>query len=496
MEKIKPAYKNNLKLDKRAFTLIELLVVLVILGLLFVLLISRLNAIPDASKTTGVQTDFRSFQVAIKQVALEQQGFPKNTVELVNAINKNLDEKLELIYNHNITSKGKDPWGTHYKIDYYLNDDSRGCVVVKSAGEDMKINTGDDHVMMITYDVDYDGGRIIIQSTFDGWNPENTDVSAEQIETLAPGLYRMYVGYQSLVYSWQELIDNGLIVVDGHTLKTNYNTDTDTNSSSSFLDGVLVVSPEITSFDTDAFRQCGNISELVIPNTVALIGEGAFEGCSGMKKAFYQGNIEEWCSIKFKKHDSTPLWNDTIVYLNGRQLSGIITIPDSVETLGAYTFFKAKEILEIHIPTQTIQFGTNAFWGCDNLKKVYYAGNIEQWLDIDFEYNGNPLLYQAALYANNMLVTKVIIPESDNKIKQYMFDGCSSLTEVHIHKNVQEIETDVFCSSKLQLIVYEGTISEWEAIPKGAWWNAYLYDYTIQCSDGNIVFINGIQQEQ
>ena len=61
--------------NKKAFTLIELLIVIAIIGILFIVLVSKVDFATDKAKATGVQTDFRSFQVAFETVAKETAGF-------------------------------------------------------------------------------------------------------------------------------------------------------------------------------------------------------------------------------------------------------------------------------------------------------------------------------------------------------------------------------------------------------------------------------------
>lgn len=63
------------KFNKKAFTLIELLIVIAIIGILFIVLVSKVDFATDKAKATGVQTDFRSFQVAFETVARENAGF-------------------------------------------------------------------------------------------------------------------------------------------------------------------------------------------------------------------------------------------------------------------------------------------------------------------------------------------------------------------------------------------------------------------------------------
>lgn len=67
-------YKNK-SFKKKAFTLVELLIVIAIISILFIVLISKVDFATDKAKATGVQTDFRSFQVAFETVARENSGF-------------------------------------------------------------------------------------------------------------------------------------------------------------------------------------------------------------------------------------------------------------------------------------------------------------------------------------------------------------------------------------------------------------------------------------
>ena len=66
---------KNFNSKKKAFTLVELLIVIAIIGILFVVLVSKVDFATDKAKTTGVQTDFRSFQVAFETVSRENAGF-------------------------------------------------------------------------------------------------------------------------------------------------------------------------------------------------------------------------------------------------------------------------------------------------------------------------------------------------------------------------------------------------------------------------------------
>ena len=148
--------------NKKAFTLVELLVVIAIIGILFVVLISKVDFATDKSKATGVQTDFRSFQLAVETVARENAGLAtlvtvddKGTPEtaddvndysaLAAALNKNLDPKLhvEIDATGKITMKkdAKDPWKEEYVGQYLAgtDDKDRGAIVFYCGGANLEV---------------------------------------------------------------------------------------------------------------------------------------------------------------------------------------------------------------------------------------------------------------------------------------------------------------------------------------------------------------------
>lgn len=154
--------------NKKAFTLVELLVVIAIIGILFVVLISKVDFATDKSKATGVQTDFRSFQLAVETVARENAGLASLVVDsgdtnkdgeigegetsgtisyeaLAAALNKNLDPKLhvEIDATGKITMKkdAKDPWKEEYVGQYLAgtDDKDRGAIVFYCGGANLEV---------------------------------------------------------------------------------------------------------------------------------------------------------------------------------------------------------------------------------------------------------------------------------------------------------------------------------------------------------------------
>ena len=130
---------------KKAFTLIELLIVIAIIGILFIVLISKVDFATDKAKASGVQTDFRSFQMAFDTVAREQSGFSglvdDNYDKLEAAINKNLDAKLHIDIDDatgeiTMLNGALDPWKVPYHGAYVTGTDGkdRGAMIMYSNG--------------------------------------------------------------------------------------------------------------------------------------------------------------------------------------------------------------------------------------------------------------------------------------------------------------------------------------------------------------------------
>jgi prepilin-type N-terminal cleavage/methylation domain-containing protein len=185
--------------NKKAFTLVELLVVIAIIAILFVVLISKVDFATDKAKATGVQTDFRSFQMAMETVAREYAGFDalievddKGTpddasddtvsyAKLQDALNENLDKKLQVTIaaDGKITLTAQDPWRELYtgEVVRGVENEHRGYIAFYSKGANLAktasvaydtandevthTNTGDDYVIATVYSLGEGYGEVV-----------------------------------------------------------------------------------------------------------------------------------------------------------------------------------------------------------------------------------------------------------------------------------------------------------------------------------------------
>lgn len=163
------------KRQRKGFTLVELLVILAVISILFVAYQSKVDFATDKAKTAGVQTDFRSYQLAMETVAREQTGFKvanaaidaADQTTLIAQLNANLDKKLQIKAGASETelatvAPANDPWGKPYTgkfIKAVLADETTYpgvktddiVVVFTSKGPNGDTDTTDDLVIYTFY---------------------------------------------------------------------------------------------------------------------------------------------------------------------------------------------------------------------------------------------------------------------------------------------------------------------------------------------------------
>lgn len=152
----------------------------------------------------------------------------------------------------------------------------------------------------------------------------NLTFNINYVETLKPGLYE--TGTTNILKSWQELIDEGTITVSNGTVKSNYSSGT--NSSSDALDGDLVLDNNVLYIGRFGFKDCTNLTSVVIGNRLDVIYAGAFAGCTSLTSVNIPESVTEICAEAFADCGN---------------ISDLV-IPDSITTIWADAFYNVPHI--------------------------------------------------------------------------------------------------------------------------------------------------------
>ena len=201
------------------------------------------------------------------------------------------------------------------------------------------------------------------------------------------------------------------------------------------------------SIPQHAFYNCSGLTSITIPDSVTSIGSYAFRGCSGLTSITIPDSVTSIGSGAFRYCSSLTS----------------ITIPDSVTSIGEGTFSGCSGLTSITIPDSVTSIGQSAFYNCSGLTDVYYQGDLSGWVKIEFGgYDSNPMIHTDNLYINGELLKgDIIIPEGTEKIGDYVFSYCSSLTSITIPDSVTSIGSYAFrdCSGLTSITIPNSVIS-------------------------------------
>lgn len=224
---------------------------------------------------------------------------------------------------------------------------------------------------------------------------------------------------------------------------------------------ISVQIPEgVTEIGKNAFYYCNNLTTITIPTTLDSIGEAAFYSCDKLETV-YITDIAKWCGIKFVSPTSNPTSYTHNLYIDSTLVKDLI-IPDGVTSIGEHAFYNCKNITSISIPEGLESIGREAFGCCTNLKSVMipttlkkagyfvfsecenldsvYITDLAAWCRIEFGSSAsNPVYYANKLYLNNVQLTDVVVPSNITNIKDWTFEGFSSMTNITIPSSVKNI---------------------------------------------------------
>ena len=239
----------------------------------------------------------------------------------------------------------------------------------------------------------------------------------------------------------------------------------------STLDGKAVV-----SLANEAFKSASEVTEIVVPSSVKIIGYKAFENCTKLNKVNL-GSVEDISFSIFKgctslteltipktlkKGSVTPCLDNQnitkITFEDGLTIipdylcanTGIteIVVPSSVKTIGHKAFENCTKLNKVNLGSvEDISF--SIFKGCTSLTeltipKTLKKGSVTPCLDnqnitkITFE---DGLTIIPDYLCANTGITEIVVPSSVKTIGQSAFRDCTSLKKITILDNVNDMGT-------------------------------------------------------
>ena len=135
----------------------------------------------------------------------------------------------------------------------------------------------------------------------------------------------------------------------------------------------------VTSILENGFYDCDSLVEINIPDTIALIGTGAFGSCDALEALnVYPVKTDTPHEVFYHSYDGALLYDDaasgyTYLEVFPRAKKGTFTVTDAVDVIRSRAFNYAK-ISAVTISKDVLIVGDYAFSNCRSLKSIVFEG--------------------------------------------------------------------------------------------------------------------------
>lgn len=216
---------------------------------------------------------------------------------------------------------------------------------------------------------------------------------------------------------------------------------------------------------TEQFKYCNDLESITIPPNIKNIGRDAFRYCKNLKQVNFAA-------------DSNVTNISTSAFADCPSLQSIY-IPDSVEVIGDYAFFKDTSLTNVVLPAKLYKIGPATFYHCLNLTKIDLPKSLRYICEHAFE---------------DTHLTDIEIPLTIQAVDDEAFANCKFLKNVTITDNDPRIFAKAFqdCLS-LETITYKGSMWQFDdAYGNQSWYRKKCTqaknEPKIICNDGIIDF--------
>ncbi len=131
----------------------------------------------------------------------------------------------------------------------------------------------------------------------------------------------------------------------------------------------------VTRIVDNGFSDAKALKKITIPKTITSMGDCAFANCD-FDSVNYLGEIKDWCNIEFKGSCPSPTWCTDEFYIKGKLVADLV-IPSTVTIIKEHAFDGYKGLTSVTIPNSVKSIEYQAFYNCNNLTSVTQGNNVE-----------------------------------------------------------------------------------------------------------------------
>ena len=469
----KPTFKNKVFARKQAFTLIELLIVIAIIGVLFIVLVSKVDFATDKAKASGVQTDFRSFQMAFETVARENAGFNTFGWDIGDV---NANGKKDVYDEGDINQNGKQDSGEIWTGRKTSSEVFLGIYTLIKPGAtgydsgaiaelESAINANLDPKLHIT--IKDDGEIVMANSAQDPWNTEYHGyyITNAEADGKDQGAIIMYSNGANQEFGSEHSIANGVVTVtvpgnnvygkDDYATATIYTYKNKYGEVETLTSGFSNNQNQLNS----SVANNNNANNPEVDNDVVDQFESAGSGLysqDGSLLCSWESLVNDYGFDISQDHEREGYFDDpttfTYIMQNHSEFDDAfaLVLPDDVTYIGQYTFTEGcrikllkfpknmtrinslvcvgSEINEIVFPENLETIGGAAFWGCQinsielpsSLKKIEAFAFFDSRIE-NITFNDGLKAIGNSAFEHSSLNNDIFIPASVDYVGEDAF---------------------------------------------------------------------------
>lgn len=177
--------------------------------------------------------------------------------------------------------------------------------------------------------------------------------------------------------------------------------------------GIYRVAEEVKRIGKSAFRNCNQLTEIVLPEGLEVIGDTAFYDCTQLKQISLPKSVSQIGAYAYK----------------GCPLQGTLDLMN-IKDIGEGAFEGCTGLTSVVLPENLLRIEASLFQGCTGLTVV----NIPQCVTT----------IGTSAFASCSRLQSVAIPDEVERIEDYAFKGCSNMKHLAIGNSVKKIGVEAF----------------------------------------------------
>jgi hypothetical protein len=221
------------------------------------------------------------------------------------------------------------------------------------------------------------------------------------------------------------------------------------------------LSKPVSAIGDSAFKSCGSLSSLILPENITKIGDSAFQLCSNISSFSISPNLVSIGDHAFS--DDVGLVSvgnqSKLVSISANAFSGCTALATiafpALQSMGEGAFYGCTSLDNVLLPNTLTSVGISAFSRCSSLSSIVTPNSLtslpKQMFDVctglaSISFSSKLQTIGSGTFYGCSSLKTISIPSSVTMIDEWAFSHCTSLESVNLGTGVQSLGYQSFSS--------------------------------------------------